>query len=104
MSRSLLVIGHFALPFTLLLSQDVKKGPWLARVALFILVMRLVDMIWLVAPTFQHARRRRAGFPIHWMDLAIPGLAGIWLFFFTRSFATAADAAQRSIPQGGVRA
>ncbi len=81
-----LVIGHFALPFMLLLSQDVKKGPWLARVAIFILVMRLVDTIWLVGPTFAHE-----GFPIHWMDVAIPaGLIGIWLFFFTRSLRTRA--------------
>ena len=76
-----LVVGHFALPFMLLLSQDVKKGPWLARVAIFILVMRLVDTIWLVGPTFAHE-----GFPIHWMDVAVPaGLIGVWMFFFTRA-------------------
>ena len=76
-----LVIGHFALPFLLLLSQDLKqKGPWLFRVAVFILVMRLVDTIWLVGPTFAHE-----GFPIHWMDVVIPaGLVGIWLFLFAR--------------------
>ena len=76
-----LVVGHFALPFLLLLSQDIKKGPWLSRVAIFILVMRLVDTIWLVGPTFAHD-----GFPIHWMDVAIPvGLVGIWMFLFTRN-------------------
>ena len=75
-----LVIGHFALPFLLLLSQDLKKGKWLPRVAIFILVMRLVDTIWLVGPTFEHH-----GFPIHWMDVVVPvGLVGIWLFLFTR--------------------
>jgi hypothetical protein len=75
-----LVIGHFALPFLLLLSQDIKMNRWLPRVAIFILVMRLVDTIWLVAPTFAHH-----GFPIHWMDVVIPaGLVGIWLFTFAR--------------------
>lgn len=75
-----LVIGHFALPFMLLLSQDIKKGAWLSRVAIFILVMRLVDTIWLVGPTFAHE-----GFPIHWMDVVVPaGLVGIWLFLFAR--------------------
>jgi hypothetical protein len=75
-----LVLGHFALPFLLLLSEDLKKNRWLARVAIFILVMRLVDIIWLVSPTFEHH-----GFPIHWMNVAIPaGLVGIWLFFFAR--------------------
>ncbi|MEO6213198.1 MAG: hypothetical protein ABIP65_06185 [Vicinamibacterales bacterium] len=78
----LLVFGHFGLPFLLLLSQDLKKNSrWLARVALFILAMRLVDIIWLVAPTFGHH-----GFPVHWMDIAIPaGLIGLWLFLFTRN-------------------
>ncbi|MEX1129864.1 MAG: hypothetical protein WD227_15260 [Vicinamibacterales bacterium] len=75
-----LVLGHFAFPFVLLLSQDIKKSPWLSRIAIFILVMRLVDTIWLVGPTFAHD-----GFPIHWMDVAIPaGLVGIWLFVFAR--------------------
>jgi hypothetical protein len=75
-----LVIGHFALPFLLLLSQDLKKSRWLFRVAVFILVMRLVDTIWLVGPTFAHT-----GFPIHWMDVVIPaGLLGLWLFLFAR--------------------
>jgi hypothetical protein len=75
-----LVIGHFALPFLLLLSEDLKKSTWLPRVAIFILVMRLVDTIFLVGPTFAHE-----GFPIHWMDVVIPaGLLGIWLFLFAR--------------------
>jgi hypothetical protein len=75
-----LVVGHFALPFLLLLSQDIKKSRWLPRIAVFILVMRLVDIIFLVGPTFAHE-----GFPIHWMDVAIPaGLTGIWLFLFAR--------------------
>jgi len=78
----LLVFGHFGLPFLLLLSQDLKKkSRMLAGVAIFILTMRLVDIIWLVAPTFGHH-----GFPIHWMDIAIPaGLVGVWLLVFTRN-------------------
>ena len=87
----LLVVGHFALPFALLLSRDLKrKASRLAKLAMFILVMRLVDLIWLVSPSVQHAAAVRAGghphgFPIHWMDLAIPiGLTAVWLFLFTR--------------------
>jgi hypothetical protein len=77
-----LVFGHFVLPFLLLLSQDLKKkSRMLAGVASFILVMRLVDIIWLVAPTFGHH-----GFPIHWMDIVVPaGIIGVWLFMFTRN-------------------
>ena len=49
-----LVFGHFALPFALLLSRDLKRNfKLLARIAVFILFMRLVDMYWLVAPDFR---------------------------------------------------
>ena len=77
----LIVVGHFALPFVLLLSRDLKhRAGLLAKVALGVIVMRLVDLVWLVAPTGEHE-----GFPVHWMDLAIPaGLAGAWLFVFAR--------------------
>jgi hypothetical protein len=77
----LLVVGHFALPFALLLSRDLKhRASLLAKVALIVIAMRLVDLIWLVAPTARHH-----GFPVHWMDVAIPaGLVGIWLFAFAR--------------------
>ena len=46
-SHLLIVFGHFALPFTLLLSRNLKKT-WvamLAKVAIGVLLMRLVDMI-----------------------------------------------------------
>ena len=55
-----LVIGHFGLPFCLLLSADLKKRPnLLARVAWFIVAIRLYDVIWLVAPGFN-----QGAFPI----------------------------------------
>ena len=77
----LIVVGHFALPFTLLLSRNLnKRGSLLAKVASGILAMRLIDLIWLVAPNYT-----QTGFPIHWMDIAIPvGLVGIWVFLFAR--------------------
>ena len=87
----LLVIGHFALPFALLLSRDLKRhSSLLAKVAIGVVAMRLVDLIWLVAPTFTAHGSTGEGHPrftvpIHWMDLAIPiGLLGIWLFVFAR--------------------
>jgi hypothetical protein len=78
----LLLVGHFTLPFLLLLSRDLKRhSGLLAKVAMFVVAMRMVDAIWLVAPEF-----RTTGFPIHWMDIAVPvGLAGVWLFVFARN-------------------
>jgi hypothetical protein len=78
----LLLVGHFMLPFLLLLSQDLKKrAGLLAKVAMFVIVMRLVDIIWLVGPQFRHGT-----FPIHWMDISVPvGLAGVWFFMFARN-------------------
>jgi hypothetical protein len=74
-----LVIGHFALPFALLLSRDLKRNfKLLSRICIFIMAMRLVDLFWVVIPGF-----RRGEFGISWLDLAAPlGLIGIWLFLF----------------------
>jgi hypothetical protein len=90
----LLVVGHFFLPFALLLSADLKKrSALLQKVAAFILVMRLVDLIWYVAPSFRHMVPEGAGthglMPMHWMDIAIPvGLTAIWVFLFVRQLRT----------------
>ncbi len=52
-----LVVGHFALPFALLLSRDLKRNfKLLASIAVFILFMRFVDVFWLVAPGFRQRR------------------------------------------------
>jgi hypothetical protein len=74
-----LVLGHFALPFALLLSRDLKRNfKLLASIAIFVLFMRLVDLYWLVAPDYQ-----RGSFHVSWMDFVAPvGLAGVWLAYF----------------------
>jgi len=75
----LIVAGHFVLPFCLLLSADLKRRPrLLARVAWFIVAIRLVDIIWLVAPNFN-----QSGMPVTLANIGIPlALAGFWLFLF----------------------
>lgn len=76
-----ILLGHFAIPFTLLLSRDIKRRPrLLATIAVVILVFRFVDLVWLVEPSAGPNR-----FPLHWMDLAVPaGLVGVWFFLFAR--------------------
>jgi len=71
---------HFALPFLVLLSADIKKhARRLMRVALFLLAMRWVDLYWLVAPTFHHH------ITIHWLDITtVIAVGGLWLMLFFR--------------------
>ena len=73
------MFGHFALPFALLLSRDLKRNfKLLASIAIFILCMRLVDLYWLITPSF-----RKDGFGISWLDFTAPvGLVGLWLAYF----------------------
>jgi len=75
----LLVVGHFALPFALLLSRDLKRNfKLLAWIAGFVLAMRLVDLYWQIAPYF-----RSGGFGLSWLDVTAPmGLVGLWLAHF----------------------
>jgi hypothetical protein len=77
----LLLVGHFFVPFALLLSRRRKRYVnSLARVAMLVFVMRLVDYYWLIMPAFD-----AGGFRLHWMDLVAPvAIGGIWLTMFLR--------------------
>lgn len=74
-------LSMFALPFVLLLSQPRKRNPIrLMRVAIFILCARIIDMFWIVEPTY-----RRSGFELYWTDFAtFIGLGGIWIYAYLR--------------------
>ncbi|HYE66584.1 MAG TPA: hypothetical protein VD966_13430, partial [Pyrinomonadaceae bacterium] len=74
-----LVILHFALPFLLLLSRDLKRNARrLAIVAAVVLLMRFIDLLWLIVPEFNRGHLR-----ISWMDIVAPvGIGGLWLAFF----------------------
>jgi len=54
-----LIIGHFVLPFALLLSRELKRQPKkLSLVAGWALLMNLLDVYWLVMPTLdEHATK-----------------------------------------------
>ena len=72
-----LILCHFAVPFLLLLSADLKRRPkLLVSVAIWVLAMRWLDVYWLAAPSLTDA----AAF--HWLNLTVPlGLGGLWLYF-----------------------
>jgi uncharacterized membrane protein YidH (DUF202 family) len=47
----ILVVGHFFIPFLLLLRRAVKKSPrLLCAFAVWVLVMHMIDMYWIVIP------------------------------------------------------
>jgi hypothetical protein len=81
-----LVLGHFALPFVLLLSRDLKRDAGkLAWVAGLLLVMRWFDLYWLAAPAFGHAEDGGHGLSFHWLDLAtLLALGGVWFALYLR--------------------
>jgi len=74
-----IVILQFAFPFMTLLSRAAKKSPQkLATLAVLILAMRIVDVIWLVEPTYN-----REHFHLSWMDVVAPiAIGGLWIATF----------------------
>jgi hypothetical protein len=81
----LVVVGHFALPFLLLLNRDLKRtGTTVATIAALIIVMRFVDLFWLVGPGHGQAL-----VSVHWLDLVAPvALGGVWVALFVWQLGT----------------
>jgi hypothetical protein len=81
-----LVVFHFFVPFALLLNRATKRSVRrLAMVASLILVMRLVDLFWIVIPTFHQANQapKHQNVLPHWLDFVAPvAIGGIWIFLF----------------------
>jgi hypothetical protein len=83
----LLIFFHFAFPFLVLLNRDLKrKAKWLAIMAIFILVLRLVDMYYLIGPSPRIGMNGQEVDFINsfsWMDIVAPfAVGGIWLWWF----------------------
>jgi hypothetical protein len=72
----LILVGHFLLPFFLLLPREVKRSaPALAAVAAWMLVIHYVDVYWVVMPAASQAR-----LGLHWTHLtAFVGIGGVSL-------------------------
>jgi len=75
----LLAILGFSFPFFLLLFRHVKRRTRsLVIVAVLVLLMRLVDMYWMVLPAFGGGNIR-----LTWMDVVLPlGMGGVWFAYF----------------------
>ena len=64
---TLLILGHFVLPFLLLLNRDLKRTRMLAALAIYVIVMRFVDLFWLMGP--EHGQ---TAVSLHWLNLVTP--------------------------------
>ena len=73
-----LALFGFAVPFALLLSQQLKrKARTLVRVAVWILFIRMVDIYWHVEPASHPT------FHLSWMHFTIlAGIGGLWVAYF----------------------
>jgi hypothetical protein len=74
----IVLVFHFFVPFFLLLSEDVKRNAKiLPKIALWLILMRLVDLYWMTRPEFTSRAMPT------WLDLVLPiALGGLWLGFF----------------------
>jgi hypothetical protein len=73
-----LVLFQFAIPFAMLLSRQLKrKARTLAPLALWIMLMRVIDIIWHVEPVSHPT------FHVSWLHITVvAGIGGLWLAYF----------------------
>jgi len=84
-------LSMFLIPFLALLSQGRKRDPRrLMKVAIWLLAARVLDLFWVVEPTFRNHSAGALlgssnGFEIYWTDFAaFFGLGGVWVFMFIK--------------------
>src|SRR5271157_2049510 len=73
-----LVVFHFAVPFALLLSRQLKrKARSLVWLASGLIIMRIVDIFWHIEPASHPT------FHVSWVHFAIiAGIGGLWMTYF----------------------
>lgn len=80
-----LVLFHFAVPFFLLLSRNLKRhARTLSIIAALLIVMRFVDLFWMIAPVAEVHEGGALSFILnYWMYLLAPiGIGGLWVAYF----------------------
>ncbi|HEY6341831.1 MAG TPA: hypothetical protein VIY49_10090 [Bryobacteraceae bacterium] len=77
-----LIVLQFIVPFLMLLSRPLKRNAWaLSSVAILLLLMRFVDLFWIVMPSTY-----RTGFHISWLSFTVPiALGAIWIALFLQN-------------------
>ena len=77
----ILVLFHFVVPFVLLISRSFKRNVTrLVWLAVWLLLMRYVDLFWIIEPNFS------VTFNLSWLDVVVPiAMGGLWLAYFFRN-------------------
>jgi hypothetical protein len=77
---TLLIFGHFFLPFFLLLGRTTKRNlSYLTSIAVYVIAIELVWYFWVIIPAFYSE-----GLHFSWTDVtALLGIGGIWLAAYT---------------------
>lgn len=77
----MLIVLQFLVPFLLLLSKPLKQSAIaLCSVVGLILFMRLVDLMWIVMPSYY-----QRGFRLSWLNFSAPlAIGGLWIAMFVR--------------------
>ena len=80
----ILVLFHFAIPFAMLLSRPFKRNiRKLVWVAVWLILMRYLDLFWIIEPNFSKT------LTVTLADVVVPtAIGGIWLWFFFRNLAS----------------
>jgi len=79
----ILLVGHFLIPFVLLLGQDIKRHAWkIAPLALWLMVMRWLDLYWLIIPNFPDTKGHFEFGSLILAVVATLGIGGLWLVVF----------------------
>jgi hypothetical protein len=87
-----LLVFHFAVPFLLLLSRQIKRTPErLVVIAAWLLFARYADLFMMITPEFASSGENlhmltgehESHFFIHWLDVAAPfAIGGLWVWMF----------------------
>ncbi|MFL6415302.1 MAG: hypothetical protein ACJ74Y_06485 [Bryobacteraceae bacterium] len=81
----MLIVFEFIVPFLLLLSKRVKRNATiLCSVVALIILMRFVDLMWIVMPSYYEG-----GLRISWLNFSVPiAIGGLWIAAFIRQLPT----------------